>query len=182
MRQPTALRAAPDRAAEQVSEALPGEPLAPLEWRDGWVRVETSYAYRGWLPAGALGGEPDPAWLRPTVAAPLDHARTLLGVPYLWGGMTRRGIDCSGLVHMSYRAAGRLIPRDADLQEAAGSTVDEPRAGDLVTYGGGSADHIAFWLGHGRILHATGRTGVCAVVEEPEPPELQARRRTFLRF
>lgn len=183
VRQPTAMRADPDAASEQVSEALPGEPLIVAERRNGWVRVETAYAYSGWVEARALGGEPDEAWLRPTAADPVAYARTLIGAPYRWGGMTGNGIDCSGLVHMSFRATGRLVPRDADLQEAAGEPVAAPRAGDLVSYGNeNTPDHVAFWLGDGRILHATGRQGVCAVVEELEPPELMARRRLFFRF
>jgi cell wall-associated NlpC family hydrolase len=69
------------------------------------------------------------------------------------------------------------------VQEAAGEAVDDPRPGDLVSYGNETtADHVAFWLGDGRILHATGRQGVCAVVEELEPAELRRRRRRFFRF
>ena len=177
------MRAAPDPASELVSEALPGEPLTVAEQRNGWARVETTYDYAGWIEAAALGGEPDDAWLEPTATDPVEHARTLIGVPYRWGGMTEDGIDCSGLVHVSFRATGRLVPRDAHLQEGAGKPVDDPRAGDLVSYGNeNAADHVAFWLGDGRILHATGREGVCAVVEELEPPELRARRRQFFRF
>lgn len=181
--QPTALRAKPDPASEQVSEALPGEPLTVVAQENGWARIETAYDYAGWVEAQALGGEPDDHWLEAIAADPLDHARKLIGAPYRWGGMTERGIDCSGLVHMSFRATGRLVPRDAHLQEAAGAPVDDPCAGDLVSYGDDSgADHVAFWLGEGRILHATGREGVCAVLEEPEPSELRARRRRFFRF
>jgi gamma-D-glutamyl-L-lysine dipeptidyl-peptidase len=177
------MRATPDPTAEQVSEALPGEPLTATAERDGWVRVETAYDYAGWIEASALGGTPDDGWLEPTAATPVEHARTLIGAPYRWGGMTERGIDCSGLVHMSFRATGRLVPRDAHLQEAAGEPAGDPRPGDLVSYGNeNTADHVAFWLGEGRILHATGRDGVCAVVEELEPPELRVRRRQFFRF
>jgi cell wall-associated NlpC family hydrolase len=104
----------------------------------------------------------------------LDHnllasARAYLGAPYEWGGMTEAGIDCSGLVHMAYRRLGRVVPRDADQQEAAATQINESdaRPGDLVCFGEpGRAGHIAFWLGEGRILHATGREGVNAVVEE----------------
>ena len=165
-----------------MTEALPGEPLLVLESRDGWARVRTAYDYPGWLPQDALGGEADAGWLDPSAREPLEHARTLLGAPYRWGGMTSRGIDCSGLVHMSFRATGRLVPRDADQQEEAGTDVAEPQPGDLISYGDEAADHIAFWLGGGRILHSTQRDGVNGVLEEAEPETLRARRRRVFRL
>jgi gamma-D-glutamyl-L-lysine dipeptidyl-peptidase len=181
----TPVRAEPRDGAEQVTQALPGEPLTTGEAEGDWVQIRTAYDYPGWVPGHALGGEPDPAWLEPRVAEPLELARSLLGSPYQWGGMTAAGIDCSGLVHMSFRAAGRLVPRDADQQEDAAEPVADGalRPGDLVTYGDETvADHIAFWLGDGRILHSTRRDGVDGVVEEPEPAELTARRRRGIRF
>jgi cell wall-associated NlpC family hydrolase len=184
-RQPAALRAEPADDAEQLTQALAGEPLRVLEERGDWVRVETAYAYPGWARRGDLGGDRDDDWLQPVADDPIDYARTLLGTRYEWGGMTSAGIDCSGLVHMAFRACGRLVPRDADQQEEAGERLTEAelRAGDLMTYGGpDGADHIAFWIGGGRILHATGRDGVERVVEEEEPAELRARRRFFVRL
>ena len=185
-RQLAPLRAAPVEEAEQVTQALRGEPLRLVEARDGWARVVTAYDYPGWLRGELLGGEADPAWLTGGPADPIAHARTLLGAPYEWGGMTAAGIDCSGFVHMAFRACGRLVPRDAHQQEAAGRWLgeDELRPGDLVTYGPpeGAADHIAFWLGGGRILHATRRDGVDGVIEEPEAGDLRARRRALVRL
>ncbi len=177
---PAALRAAPEDAAEQVTQALAGEPLLVEEERGGWTLVRTAYDYPGWVRAGALGGEPDPAWLAPRDGDPVEEARVYLGAPYEWGGLTEAGIDCSGLVHMAYRRLGRLVPRDADRQEEAGAPVapGELRRGDLVCYG----DHIAFWLGDGRILHAVGRDGVDAVVEETQPLDLAARVRRYVRL
>jgi cell wall-associated NlpC family hydrolase len=77
------------------------------------------------------------------------------------------------------------VPRDADQQEDAGTPVpgDELRPGDLISYGDGvRADHIAFWIGGGRILHSTRRDGVDGVVEEEEPAELRLRRRATFRL
>jgi len=177
-----AVRAEPRDDAEQVTQALRGEPLRVEDRRDGWARVVTAYDYEGWIRAEALEPGPGVVVVDRDGARPLDVARSYLGSPYLWGGMTERGIDCSGLVHMAYRRSGRLVPRDADQQEEAGAEVDELWRGDLVTYGGDAADHIAFWVGDGRILHATGRDGGIGVVEEAEPPSLRARRRKLIRL
>ena len=173
------IRAEPRPDAEQVTEALAGDPLVVDEHRDGWARVRTAYDYGGWIREEELGAPP-------LSADPVALAREYLGARYLWGGMTTAGIDCSGLVHMAYRRAGRLVPRDADQQEEAGAELSEAEArpGDLVTYGApeGPADHVAFWLGGGRILHSTQRDGADGVVEEHEPAELRARRRRIVRF
>jgi gamma-D-glutamyl-L-lysine dipeptidyl-peptidase len=170
------VRAEPDDDSEQVTQALRGELLIVEEHRDDWARIRTAYDYPGWIRADVLG---------PPGAGPVAEAREYLGAPYEWGGMTKRGIDCSGLVHMAYRQLGRLVPRDAHEQEDSGQPVPEHelRPGDLVTYGDGArADHIAFWLGDGRILHSTRREGVDGVVEEPEPQHLRDCRRRLIRL
>ena len=164
------LRAEPRDDAEQVTVALRGDLLEVGESRDGWARVTTSYGYPGWVREDVLCGD-----------EPLSLARSFLGTPYEWGGLTAAGIDCSGLVHIAYRLAGRQVPRDSWQQEEAGTPVEAPEPGDLVTYGGDRADHIAFWLGEGQILHATARDGL-GVVEEPEPAELRLRRRMAVRM
>ncbi|HEY4349533.1 MAG TPA: C40 family peptidase [Gaiellaceae bacterium] len=177
------VRAEPGEDSEQVTQALLGEPLVVEERRCGWARIVTTYDYGGWLRESALergeGWFPEPRDVLPVVAA-----LELLGAPYEWGGLTAAGIDCSGLVHIAYRTGGRRVPRDSWQQEAAGQIVPPgtEQIGDLVFYGAREqADHVAFWLPAGRVLHATGRDGL-GVVEEREPSGLVARRRGVLRL
>jgi gamma-D-glutamyl-L-lysine dipeptidyl-peptidase len=177
------VRAQPRDAAEQMTQLVRGEPVRVEERRNGWSRIVTAYDYGGWVRAPALesgegslpaAGEPEP----------LEAARTFLGAPYEWGGMTAAGIDCSGLVHMAFRASGRLVPRDSWQQEVAGTPIapGSELLGDVVVYGEPErADHVAFWLGERRILHATARDGL-GVVEEDEPADLVARRRGVIRL
>lgn len=163
-----------------MTQVLRGEPVFVDEQRDGWARIRTAYDYPGWVREETLGPPGDDGWLpAANDRDPVEEARSYLGAPYEWGGMTERGIDCSGLVHMAYRRTGRLVPRDSDQQEAAGEEVPENglRPGDLVCYEG----HIAFWLGGGRILHSTQREGVDGVVEEEEPAELRGRFHRYVR-
>lgn len=170
-----AVRSEPRDDAEQVTQALRGEPLTVEEKNGDWARVRTAYDYPGWIRTAQLGPVPGPVpgtWLpepRPD-GDPVAEAQVYLGTPYEWGGMSERGIDCSGLVHMAHRRLGRLVPRDAHQQEAAAKPIEEAelQRGDLVCFGPpGRASHIAFWVGEGRILHATQREGTNRVLEEP---------------
>jgi hypothetical protein len=149
------------------------------------VLAEEMGGFRVALPDGEMGllaqADAQPAGAAVRVAsgeAVVAEARRFLGVPYLWGGVTWRGIDCSGLVQSIHRRFLRLLPRDADAQQTAGRAVDgDPRPGDLLCYG----DHIAILTERGTIVHAHGRSG--GVVETPHLPELRERvlavRRVF---
>ena len=66
----------------------------------------------------------------------IGTARSYTGTPYLYGGMSRSGIDCSGLLYMSFKSAGITLPRTAQLQSKTGKrvSIDELRPGDLVFF------------------------------------------------
>ncbi|WP_050614525.1 C40 family peptidase [Bacillus testis] len=93
-------------------------------------------------------------------------AEAFLGLPYLWGGTSGFGYDCSGFTYSICRANGKIIPRDAHDQAGQGKTVplDRLEPGDLLFFayeeGQGAIHHVAFYYGDGRIIHApkTGKT------------------------
>jgi gamma-D-glutamyl-L-lysine dipeptidyl-peptidase len=113
-------------------------------------------------------------------AAVLATARRFVGLEYLWGGTCAYGLDCSGLVHLSFRALGKSVPRDGHDQATA--AVDVPladaQAGDLLFFArpGRGIHHVGFCTGRVdgelRMLHAPG-TGN-HVVEEPLSDERKA--------
>jgi gamma-D-glutamyl-L-lysine dipeptidyl-peptidase len=84
--------------------------------------------------------------------------------PYLWGGRTIAGIDCSGLSQMAFKLCGRKLPRDAYQQAATGETVDflqNAQCGDLAFFDNeeGKITHVGILLDNQTIVHATGATG-----------------------
>ena len=102
--------------------------------------------------------------LRPLAGHAADYvsvAETFLGTPYLWGGVSGFGIDCSGLVQLALRMAGRDALRDSDMQAASlGAPLDPGpdfsglRRGDLVFWTG----HVAIMTGARNVVHASGHT------------------------
>ncbi len=103
--------------------------------------------------------------LAPLKAKAVDFvavAESLLGAPYLWGGKTSLGIDCSGLVQVALQAAGLACPRDSDMQELSLGKLASPadlRRGDLVFWKG----HVAIARDAKTLLHANAHHMMVAI-------------------
>ena len=132
----------PRHAAITVAEA--GHVTRGTEY----VRLDTG----GFLPLACLSAEP------PRLPDIVEAAALYLGCPYLWGGRSFLGIDCSGLVQSAFRDVGSTVPRDTDMQAGTiGAAVPVARAADLrrgdLLYMPG---HVLIYEGAGGVIHADG--------------------------
>ena len=130
----------------------------------GGVPVSIPFPERSRRPAPRTGGSSAPA--SATAARALATADRYLGVPYRWGGTSpRTGFDCSGFVQYAYAREGVDLPRTSRQQAAAGARRatrwDAAGPGDLVMFAnpGEAISHVAFYVGRGRILHASASGG-----------------------
>jgi peptidoglycan DL-endopeptidase CwlO len=107
-------------------------------------------------PTIAPPAKAQPAAVLSSATRALDAALGMRGVPYVYGGTGRSGVDCSGLVQLAYRAAGITLPRTAAAQAGEGRTVplSQIQPGDLLFYYA-PISHVAIALGNGKVIEAS---------------------------
>jgi cell wall-associated NlpC family hydrolase len=124
-----------------LEEKRAEEKRAAAERREAEARASRSTA------RAALSTAPQ------TASGIVNIAKTMIGVPYVYGGSTPSGFDCSGFTSWVYRQAGITIPRTASQQQAAARRVATPQAGDLVFFGY-PAYHVGIYVSPGKMIDA----------------------------
>mgnify|MGYP000061454376 CR=1 FL=1 len=124
------------------------------------------------------------SWIKEVNPSPdnlVATSKKLMGVPYLWGGTSTKGMDCSGFTKTVYFLNGMVIPRDASQQVHTGKQIDENRKfenlekGDLLFFGKKATEntkekvvHVGMWIGNDEFIHASNMVRVSSINPDAE--------------
>ncbi|MES2418058.1 MAG: C40 family peptidase [Bacteroidota bacterium] len=176
-----------DLNSTRVSDLVNGNILQLLGAEKNFYKVGFPDKRIAYIPKSQA--KPYQEWIRrpnPDASAILASAETLLGVPYLWGGTSIKGVDCSGFTKTAYFLNGIIIPRDASQQALVGQAVDvmendsisvakclkNLQAGDLLFFSaakrrginGGRVTHTAIYMGNGEFIQSAGMVKINSMV------------------
>lgn len=120
-----------------------------------WLEIRLPDDRPAWVQAGDMTFDAKPLGIRELI----EFSKQFLGVPYLWGGTSTFGFDCSGFTQMLCRWRGIMIPRDADMQAVwqGAESVDRKRLepGDLLYFGESKITHTGMYIGNSQFINAT---------------------------
>ena len=153
------LRAQADSDSDVLTRLVSGTNVFVTETRGEWSHVEANKS--GWLESRHLQAIAEiPETIEAKRKLLIEDAQRMTGVPYLWGGMSGNGIDCSGFAQLLHRWIGIEIPRDADMQCDAAHPVEPPHeVGDLFFFGENGEQrkvtHVGISLGGWTVIHSS---------------------------
>lgn len=163
------IRPAPDSHTAARSFGFLGSRFPMLEQDGRWWKFRLPDGEAGWVELRRAR----PAQARPAAASAIcTTARRFFGTPYIWGGCSAWGVDCSGFVQLVHKLHGIPLHRDADDQALQGGAVETPQKGDLVFFGPaaeGRISHVGLMLDGDRFIHAQGGRSVrISLLSQPE--------------
>ena len=153
------LHAGPNLNNEVVTRVVSGTGVVIKEAKVEWSHIAANQS--GWIPSSALRAIKDiPQSVEARRTMLVQDAMRMIGVPYLWGGTSGNGIDCSGFARLLHRWIGIDIPRDAGMQADVAKRVEPPfEIGDLLFFGEGDSNrhitHVGVSLGGWKMIHSS---------------------------
>jgi len=167
------LYAKPTFKSELVTQALFNERLEILNIQNNWLKVKQWDDYISWIHKFYISTEADDlssSWYHinkeiKNVNDLITYANSFVGTPYLWGGRSPFGIDCSGFVQMVYKLNGYKLDRDSHQQSNLGSAlsfIEESEPGDLAFFDNdeGKIIHVGIIMENNKIIHASGKVRI----------------------
>jgi gamma-D-glutamyl-L-lysine dipeptidyl-peptidase len=182
------LRAEPNAGSEIITRVVSGTRVFVVETNGEWAKAIANRT--GWMPSSLLRALDElPRTIEEKCKMLIEDSERMIGVPYLWGGTSGNGIDCSGFARLLHQWIGIDIPRDADMQCDAAKPVEPPfDVGDLLFFGEDGSErkvtHVGISLGGWRMIHSSrGRNGVYIdnVQEKESLREIYMSAGSFLR-
>lgn len=156
--------------SQVVSDLVAGNILELAGEENGFYKVKYPHGKVGFIEQSHA--QPYEQWLtglQPTGETLIETSKTLMGIPYLWGGTSAKGVDCSGYTKTIFFLNGIILPRDASQQIHTGVEVDSTRnfenliPGDLLFFGRKATAtsperviHVGMWIGDNKFIHAMG--------------------------
>jgi SH3-like domain-containing protein len=152
-----------------VSDLVAGSIMEKTGLSKGYIAVALPDSRRGYVnEKEVMGLDLFRYESKPDVEKVTQIAKSLLGIPYLWGGTSTKGVDCSGYVQTVYFMNGLILMRDASLQALHGTTIDFSngfgllRKGDLLFFGSKvnskpRVTHVAIYIGNNEYINSSGR-------------------------
>ena len=178
----------PSRKSLTVSDAVGGNRFRLLGRKGGFYHVLFPDGREGWIPRS--DAEPLDEWRAHLSREPEDVLRTafrLVGLPYMWGGTSPKGVDCSGFVRTVLYLHDIIMPRNANQQAEKGERIEVDSAfanvhpGDLLFFGAGdNIVHVGSYIGDRRFIHSAGFVHVSSF--DPQDPLYADYERQHLLF
>ena len=172
----------PNNDAQIVSDLVSGNVLEILGEENDFYKVRYPQGKTGYIEQ--VDAQPYEQWLsglKPSGETLVETSKTLMGIPYLWGGTSAKGVDCSGYTKTIFFLNGIILPRDASQQIHTGVEVDTDRKfenlipGDLLFFGRKATDstsekviHVGMWIGDNKFIHAMGDVHISTMDRDAE--------------
>ena len=158
----------PSFKSELVTQALLSEELLVIDKKNNWYKVRQWDNYESWIHSFYLSSNQKNIYdksLEYNTHNLLEIAKTFLDTPYLWGGKSKLGFDCSGFIQTVYKKVGVFFPRNTSEQIKSKNLFEikysNIKPGNLLFFANGKViNHVAIYIGDGKIIHASGKVKI----------------------